>query len=115
MSTEGQWQAVKVVVYRVTGRQGILRVPEWVCRECDLTVAAVGQACARVGMPLETITVRPWLAHLGEAWRAGARHPPAVLVMGRVYSQGVVPDVDALTEHLRRTLDASAQRGGSTD
>jgi len=87
---------VEIVVYRITGRQGWLDVPGWICAECDLTVAAVREACRRAGVPQEAVDVRPWLTHLGEAWRAGALHPPAVLVDGHLFSQGRVPDAAEL-------------------
>lgn len=90
-----------IIVYRITGQQGIFRVPDWVCRECDLTVGAVSQAIQEAGLSDETILdVRPWLTHLGEAWRAGAHHPPAVLIDGALYSQEVVPDVKELRDRL---------------
>ena len=107
--------ALQVVIYRITGRQGLLTVPDWVCRECDLTVAAVQMACRQAGLPGETVTVRPWLARIGEAWRHGARHPPVVLVNGLVYSQEVVPDVDRLTDYLRKLAAGESVSGGGSD
>lgn len=92
---------MEVTVYRITGKQGKVNVPDWVCRECDLTVAAVRRACEDAGVSQERITVRPWLARLREALGKGAYHPPVVLINGLVFSQGIVPDVAALTAHLR--------------
>ncbi|MGC8488611.1 MAG: hypothetical protein ACP5QO_10395 [Clostridia bacterium] len=103
---------VAIVIYRITGRQGLITVPDWICPECDLTVAAVEQACGAAGIPGAAITVRPWLIRLSEAWRQGARHPPAVLVNGRLYSQEVVPDVGELTAYLRRLAAEAASSGG---
>ncbi len=97
-----------IVIYRITGQQGVVRVPDWVCRECDLTVRAVSRAVQEAGLSDETtIDVRPWLMHLGEAWRAGAHHPPAVLLDGALYSQEVVPDVKELRDRLIQDQRAS--------
>ncbi|MDA8200095.1 MAG: hypothetical protein M0Z54_11845 [Thermaerobacter sp.] len=102
MTARGTTSALSIVIYRITGRQGLVSVPDWVCRECDLTVAAVAEACRQAHVPREAVVVKPWLTHVGEAWRLGARHPPAVLVGGHLYSQAVVPDVGALAAYLRR-------------
>ena len=40
----GAGTAPHVLIYRITGRQGAIRVPRWVCPECDLSVAAVRMA-----------------------------------------------------------------------
>lgn len=93
---------MRITVYRLTGRQGLFTIPGWMCPPCDLTVAAVPHACHMAGIPEDAVTVRPWLVHLGKAWRSGARHAPAVLVNGDLYSQKIVPDARALAIHLRR-------------
>lgn len=102
---------MKIVVYRIAGKQGWLNLPDWVCEECDLTVTAVREACRAAGIPEDTVDVRPWLVRLGEAWRSGARHPPAVLVNGRLFSQENVPDVSELAAHLSAVKTAEAGSG----
>lgn len=105
---------MRITVYRITGQQGWLRVPDWVCAECDLTVAAVRAACAGAEVPEDAISVLPWLTNLRGALAQGASHPPVVLVDGEVYSQGVVPDAVQLTEFLRRAQDRErAPRAGA--
>lgn len=99
---EGWGEPMQIVVYRITGQQGMVRIPQFVCRECDLTVAAVQAACSQAGVPESVLTVKPWIPHLRQAWSEGAHHPPAVLVNGKLYSQEVVPEVNALAENLRR-------------
>lgn len=98
--------SLKIVIYRLTGRQGPFTIPDWVCHECDLTVTSVLKACRAAAIPEDTVTIRPWLTHIGEAWRAGARQAPAVLVNGELYSQKIVPDADKLATHLQRLLAA---------
>lgn len=102
---------MEVTVYRITGRQGYLTVPDWVCRECDLTVAAVRRACSEAGVPEGSVKVVPWLKQLRAALGEGAYHPPVVLVGGRVFSQGRVPDVAELAEHLRQGLASERANG----
>lgn len=100
---------MEILIYRITGRQGLFIVPDWVCRECDLTIAAVLRACRAVGIPDDVVTTRPWLTHMSEAWRAGAHHAPAVIVNGKLYSQKVVPDADKLATHLQSLLVARVE------
>lgn len=102
---------MNIVIYRITGAQGWFTVPNWVCPECDLTVSAVRAACKEVGIPEDAVVVRPWLAFLSQAWRAGAHHPPAVLINGRLYCQERVPEVAPLVERLRQ-LQATEITGG---
>lgn len=101
--------SLKIVVYRITGRQGPLTIPDWVCRECDLTVASVLKACRAAGITENNVTIRPWLTHIGEAWRGGARQAPAVLINGELFSQKVVPDADKLATHLQRLRAAETE------
>lgn len=96
-----------IVVYRITGRQGPVTIPDWVCPECDLTVTTVQRAVRDAGVEA-SITVKPWLAHLREAVKLGAYHPPVVVIDGSVYSQEVVPDLDTLTAQLLRLSSPSS-------
>lgn len=97
-----------VVVYRLTGRQVGFSVPDWCCPECELTVAAVRAAVERAGIAGVRVTVKPWLRALAEALRHGGWHPPVVVVDGRRYCQGRVPDVQGLAEHLKRCAQGRA-------
>lgn len=92
---------MEIVVYRISGSQGLFRVPDWICPECDLTIAAVEAAVKQSGLPYVVVTVRPWLQQLPRALKDRAMHPPVVLVDGRIQSQGVVPDPAVLAEYLR--------------
>jgi hypothetical protein len=83
-----------VTVYPFTGRQLFFTIPDSWCRECDLTVAAVERATA--GRDDVRVEVKPWWNHLITVLRRGGWHAPVVMVDGRVFSQGVVPDVEAL-------------------
>ncbi len=68
------------------------------------------------GISEDTVTILPWLTHIGEAWRAGARQAPAVLVNGDLYSQKIVPDVDKLATYLQRLQAVETESvGGAAD
>ncbi len=98
---------LEIVVYRITGPQLLgLRIPERVCPECDLTVAAVRAAVRIAGVSDVRVRVKPWLTVLGEALRRGGWHPPVVTVDGIRFSQGVVPDPATLAAHLSAVAEA---------
>lgn len=93
----------KVTVYPITGRQlGFISIPSRVCEECDLTVSLVRRLAAELDDRVE-VEVRPWLRHIFDALRRGGWHAPVVTIDGKVFSQGVVPDADALKARLLET------------
>ena len=105
-----------VIAYYITGRQiGPLSIPHSWCEECDLTVRAVRSAVEELGPDgTLTVAVKPWLRHAIPALGMGAWHAPVVIIEGDIFSQGVVPDRQALRERIaaaiarKRTRLASA-------
>lgn len=102
----------QVVVYRVTGKQLFFTVPDRICEECDLTVAAVrrvmeAQGGEEAGLRL---TIKAWLEALPEALWRGGWHPPVVTINGKVVSQGVVPDRGLLEEAIQAARQATSAR-----
>jgi len=91
-----------VTVYPITGKQLFFRVPHSRCRECDLTIRAVGGIEGHEDIELH---VKPWRNHLFDALRRGGWHAPVVTIDGNIFSQGIVPDTDAL----RRALGIDPQ------
>ena len=87
---------VRVTVYPWAGQKGPFRVRSH-CAECDLTLHLLEQVREEelAGAPV-SIEVKPWLTHLWEALRAKGWHPPVVVIDGKRFSQGVVPDRAAL-------------------
>jgi len=87
-----------VVVYYITGRQlGPLSVPPSWCEECDLTVRAVKSALRELDPDgILSVAVRPWLRHALAVLSKGAWHAPIVIIDGGIFSQGVVPEEQAL-------------------
>ena len=97
-------QPVQIVVYRITGRQGFINIPDRYCEECDLTVNLARQIVDELADPAIRLTVRPWLLWFWRPIWRGGWHAPIVTVNGRVVSQGVVPT--------RETLLAAIERAG---
>lgn len=96
-----------VTVYPFTGKQLFFRVPDSWCRECDLTVHAVEDAIG--GDQRFELRVKPWWNNLIGALRRGGWHAPVVTIDGKLFSQGIVPDVTRL-----RTALGLAGGSGST-
>lgn len=88
-----KWRKVRVIIYCFTGWQGLFKVPESWCRECDLLIRAA-QKAIRESEHSERIELlmrpcflwmwKPLLTH--RAW-----HAPILTVNGQLVSQGVVP------------------------
>ncbi len=96
---------VRVTVYRFTGRQfGPVTIPDGWCPECELTVRVVRDVARSFAPDQVVVTTRPWLRSLFTALRVGGWHPPVVVVHGAVFSQGVVPDPDALRRRIWEAL-----------
>lgn len=98
-----------VVIYPITGRQGLFYIPKKWCEECDLVIALVRDTVKELNMRDEVvIKIRPWFLW---AWLAFLRylawHPPILAINGRLVSQGIVPPKKAIMENLKRGRSAS--------
>lgn len=105
----------EVAIYPIAGRQLFFRVPDSFCRECDLTLSLVERVAA--DFDDVRVIVKPWLNHLFDALWRGGWHAPVVTIDGRVFSQGVVPDEDALRaqlEALSRPAQVARQGAGAS-
>jgi hypothetical protein len=96
-----------LVVYRITGCQGIIDIPSRYCEECDLTVALAGRVVAELADPTVRLLVRPWFLHFWRPIWRGGWHAPIVTLNGRVVTQGVVPE----REQLLRAIQAARSTG----
>ena len=102
--------AVEIVVYRITGRQGIIDIPHRYCEECDLTIAVARQALQQLDNRAVRLTVKPWmLSFWRPIWRGGW-HAPILTINGKVHSQGVVPELDDLVRAIARELAAQRRK-----
>jgi hypothetical protein len=94
--------SVEIVVYRITGRQGFITIPERYCEECDLTVNVARRVVEELGDPNVRLTVRPWMLWFWRPIWRGGWHAPILTVNGRVVTQGVVPSPETLQAAIER-------------
>lgn len=97
---------VNVCIYTWAGQKGPFRIKSY-CEECDLTFHLLEEIRKRglSGAPVR-VEIKPWLSHLWEALAAGGWHPPVVVIDGRRFSQGTVPERAALVCQLQARLAA---------
>ena len=90
-----------ITIYPISGRQlGFLRIPHRWCEECNLTIQLVRRIVEQLGREDVRVEVKPWLSNMFDALRRGGWHAPVVTIDGKIFSQGVVPDAEALRERL---------------
>jgi len=89
-------ESVRIIYYRFAGKWLFFRVKQR-CAECDATHALLHRLMSDTfrDKPV-TLQVRPWL---NDWWRIlwrGAWHAPIVMLNGRVFSQGRIPNTTQL-------------------
>lgn len=96
--------SVHIRYYRWAGRFLWFRI-RTDCEECDLTRAVLDRL---FDGPLRDkpvrLTVKPWLNNWWRILWRGAWHAPVVMLNGRVFSQGICPDVQALIRAVAHEL-----------
>ena len=97
---------VNVVIYKMTGKQLFFNVPERICEECDLSVERVKSVAKKIDGNKINIEVKPWFNYMLKALLKGGWHAPIVLVNGKIFSQGIVPDAQKLESKIRQEANA---------
>jgi len=88
----------KLTVYKWGGKKWPFKV-KIPCGECSLTQDIVKDVLDNELVNAEVeLEVKDWLSHLFQALRKGARHAPAILLDGKVISQGVAINRGTLSE-----------------
>lgn len=98
---------VEITVYRLTGKQFFFSVPDAVCEECELTVRQVKNVLRELGLDNDgrvRFRVKPWVEYMDEALAVGGWHAPVLMINGRIFTQGVVPERGKLKAYLERLL-----------
>ena len=95
---------VNVVIYKMTGKQFFFNVPERICEECDLSVERVKSVAKKINGNKINIEVEPWFNHMMKVLLKGGWHPPVVMINGRIFSQGIVPDAQKLESKIRQEV-----------
>jgi hypothetical protein len=102
---------LEIAIYPIAGKQLWFSIPESFCRECDLTLRLVERVVQELENPSEVrVRVRPWLKHIVAALWRGGWHPPVVTINGRLFSQGVVPEAQALRTKIEEYCSAQNKR-----
>ena len=98
------FEKVKVEVYRFTGWQGPIKIPEKWRRKCGDAFRVVKQADREQRSQNKVdVVVRPWLlTFLKPALKYGAWIPPIVIVDGKLISQGVVPRLERVVDAIEK-------------
>jgi len=95
---------VKILIYKITGKQLFFKVPSRICEECDLTVNVAKRVADEIGSDKIDIEIKPWLGNLVSAIAKKALHPPVLLINGHIFSQGIVPDEKKLRHKIMQEL-----------
>ncbi|MCH8274900.1 MAG: hypothetical protein IH851_08920 [Armatimonadetes bacterium] len=94
---------IELIVYRFAGWQGLFKIPERWCPECDLLIRASQKAIEQSGAPDRVkLIVRPWFLWFWKPLLRGAWHAPILTVSGRVVSQGIVPPVEKIAGEIEK-------------
>ena len=104
---------VDIVIYRITGPQGLVDIPHRYCEECDLTVRLVQSLLEELGDPNICLDVKPWMLYFWKPIWRGGWHAPILTLNGRVFSQGIVPEREALRDAIRKVRGAARQPAGT--
>jgi len=87
---------VEIEIYVVTGRHGLLKIPESFCKECNLFYQSARKAAERADKGVNIEVKSYWTRFLRPLIRGGY-HPPVMLVNGKKIAQGYdVPEVERL-------------------
>jgi hypothetical protein len=99
---------MEIMIYRITGQQWLVNVPEAWCEECDLTINLVKKVLAELGVgkgdKRVRLVVKPYAEFAFQALAKGGWHPPVLVIDGKIFSQGIVPDKAKLTRQLESLL-----------
>lgn len=83
----GSEATVTIRIYVVTGRHGILRVPESFCRECHMFARRADMAAEQADVDVD-VRIYSWWTRFPGALRCGGYHPPVMVVDGTLLCQG---------------------------
>lgn len=73
--------------------------------ECDLLVNITEKVVDELNDNRIRVEVKPWLNNLASAILKQAVHPSILLINGKVFSQGTVPDKNKLKQRILEELN----------
>jgi len=83
---------IEIKIYRFTGKQLFFTIPEFVCHECDLVIRLVNRIVEKIGDESISVQVYPWFNKIFSSLKKGGWHPPVIVINGKIFSQGIVPN-----------------------
>ncbi len=95
---------VRITIYKVTGNQLFFKVPSRVCEECDILVNVTTRVVNEINDNRVTVEIKPWLSNLRSSLIGGGWHPPVLLINGKLFSQGTVPNAKDLEQKIIQEL-----------
>ena len=98
---------IEITIYRITGKQFFMNVPDRLCEECELTVRQVKTVLRELGLEGDKrvkLVIKPWVENMGEALALGGWHAPVLVINRKIFSQGIVPKQPQLNAYLAREV-----------
>lgn len=90
----------EIEIYVVTGRHGLIGIPENFCKECNLFYRAAEQASEKIEREVEIEVKSYWTRFLRPLMKGGY-HAPVMLINGELVAQGYdVPETEEIVEKL---------------
>jgi hypothetical protein len=98
---------VEIKIYRFTGKQLFFTIPEFVCHECDMVIRLVNRIVEKIEDKSITVQVYPWFNKILSSLKKGGWHPPVIVINGKIFSQGIVPNEQELEERILEEIQKS--------
>lgn len=95
---------VEIKIYRFTGKQLFFTIPEFVCHECDMVVRLVNKVVEKIESESVSVQVYPWINNMLSSLKKGGWHPPVIMINGKVFSQGIVPDEQEFKKEILKEI-----------
>jgi glutaredoxin len=98
-------KTVKLTLYRYAGKFLFFRIKNR-CKECDISYTILQRLMNEQlsGKPV-SLRIVPWLDNFWKVIWRGGWHAPILSVNGKVFSQGIVPDIPKLLSRIGKILD----------
>ena len=96
---------VKITIYEWAGKKGPFKITS-PCKECGVGIPLIKSLAKEIdsGRGKVRVEVKPWLDNFFEVLWKGGWHAPIILVNGKIFSQGIIPDATLLRKTIRREL-----------
>jgi len=98
-------KTAELTFYRYAGRFLFFRIKNR-CKECDISYTILQRLMNEQlrGKPV-SLRIIPWLDNFWKVIWRGGWHAPILTVNGRIFSQGIVPDIPKLLSRIGKILD----------